>query len=304
MDYKKYLTIPNLIIAICLIFSIYLIIKIGCNLNEIYYSNITIPIESKLDITAIYSSLIIALISIVSLTFSINYTRESIKQTNENIEENRKYYQKTIKQTKELIKQNENNLFIQLRYEKTHRGINDLLNYIDLTLGIYNQLQNLSKTNNPEKEKYLSPRAFLVMQFINIISDYELLLKLPITLKTKLETDLINKYDENASKKINNDEKFAELLRGYEFKKDYELQYNLIKSDFVPKKIIPNFIKYNQFIKEFNEFEDSEMNENMFIWYYGFKKIKTEDFYNHFNNIRQELITNSTEDLILKDKFK
>lgn len=63
------------------------------------------------------------------------------------------------------------------------------------------------------------------MQFINIISNYELMLKLPITLRTKLETDLINKYDENASKKINDDEKFSELLNKLEFVNDYKKQY-------------------------------------------------------------------------------
>lgn len=71
-----------------------------------------------------------------------------------------------------------------------------------------------------------------------------------------------------------------------------------------PTYKINNSIKYTQFIKEFNKYEDYEMHENMFMLYYGFKKIKTEDMFNHFNEIRKEIVSNSTENLILKDKIE
>ena len=47
-------------------------------------------------------------------------------------------------------------------------------------------------------------------------------------------------------------------------------------------------------------FSDIEMNEDIFR-YYEFKNIKTEDFYNHFDNIHKELTTKSTAELILDD---
>ena len=58
---------------------------------------------------------------------------------------------------------------------------------------------------------------------------------------------------------------------------------------------------YNKFIDEFNSTEDIEMNEVVFKYYYGFKNIKTEDFYNHFDNIHNELTNSSTAKLILND---
>lgn len=205
---------------------------------------------------------------------------------------------------KQQMKENQESLFIQLRFDDAKIGLNDLIICLELTLGLYKQLLNLSETNIPEKDNYLTPRAFLVMQFINIISDYELMLKLPITFRTKLETTLINKYDENNSEKLKYDQKFNEILIENEYKNDYINQFNIITSNKYPKKVIQNYIKYKQFIKKFNRTEDIEMHETMFKYYYGFKKIKTEDFYNHFNNIYQELVTTSTEEIILKDKIE
>lgn len=69
------------------------------------------------------------------------------------------------------------------------------------------------------------------------------------------------------------------------------------------KKVIQNYIKYNQFLDEFNSAEDIEMHEIVFKKYYTYEEIKTEDYYNHFNNIYKEITTNSTKKLILKDKI-
>lgn len=206
------------------------------------------------------------------------------------------------KNTLETIKQNENNLFIQLRYEKAHKAINKLNNEIVLTLGLYEQIQDLNKKNIPAKKEYLSPRAFLVMQFINIISDDELLVGLPISLRAKLENNLINKFDKNYSG-IRDNKKFSRMLDELNFERDYEEQFNILKSDY-PNYKISNSIKYNQFIKKFNDYEDYEMHEHVFMYYYGCKKIKTEDIYNHLNNILHESESNSTEYLILKDKLE
>ena len=255
---KKSINSTNILIGICIAFIIIFSLGIICIFNKTI-QNPELLDKSMITLAGTLSSLIVASVSLITLLMS-------------------------RKNTLATMKQSENNLFIQLRYEKAHRGINDLSILIDLTLGIYKQIQYLNKRDIPEKNEYLSPRSFLIIQFINIISNYELMLKLPITLRTKLETDLINKYDENASKKINDDEKFSELLKELEFVNDYHEQYKIIKSS-SPTYKIKNSIKYNQFIKEFNNYEDCEMHENMFMWYYGFKKIKTEDIFNHFNDI-------------------
>lgn len=274
---RKSINSTNILIGICIVLIIIFSLGIICIFNKTM-QNLELLEESMITIAGTLSSLIVASVSLIALLMN-------------------------RKNTLATIKQSENNLFIQLRYEKAYQGINDLLILIDLTIGIYKQIQHLNKRDIPEKNEYLSPRSFLIMQFINIISNYELMIKLPITLRIKLETDLINKYDENASKKINDDEQFSELLKELEFINDYKEQYQIIKSS-RPTYKIKNSIKYNQFIKEFNEYEDYEMHENMFMWYYGFKKIRTEDIFNHFNELREEIVSNSIEYLILKDKFE
>lgn len=201
---------------------------------------------------------------------------------------------------KKQMKKSEETLFIQLRFDDAKQGINDLIIYLESTLGLYDQLEKLNKSNIDAKEQYLSPRAFLVMQFINIISNYELLLKLPITLRTQIQT-LIN--DEYLFLNIKDDERFKNLLQEYGFENDYTHYFNIIKSK-NPPKVIQNYLLYTKFISEFNNAPDYEMHESVFRYYYGFKKIKTKDFYNHFYDIYLELTTKSVENIILKDKIE
>lgn len=280
MDIKNSFNLTDILIGILAVLAIIFFIGVFFGLNEVWHNPILLK-KSVIELVASFSNVLIALISIIILLI------------------NKKHNEKTIRQTNELIKQNEENLFIQLRYADAHRAINDLIKYIEATFGIYEQLVDLEKSNIPEKEEYLSPRAFLVMQFINIISNYELLIKLPVTLRVKIESGFLDFTGENFEI-LRDNTKFNKILEEKGFINDYESSFKIIRLNKLSKSI-QNNIAYNKFIDEFNSTEDIEMNEVVFKYYYGFKNIKTEDFYNHFDNIHNELTTNSTAKLILND---
>lgn len=280
MHIKNSFNLTDILIGILAVLAIIFFIGVFFGLNEIWHNPILLK-KSVIELVASFSNVLIALISIIILLI------------------NKKHNEKTIRQTNELIKQNEENLFIQLRYADAHRAINDLIKYIESTFGIYEQLVDLEKSNIPEKEEYLSPRAFLVMQFINIISNYELLIKLPVTLRVKIESGFIDFTGENFEI-LRDNTKFNKILEEKGFINDYESGFKIIRLN-KPSKSIQNNIAYNKFIDEFNSVEDIEMNEVVYRYYYGFKNIKTEDFYNHFDNIHKELTTKSTAELILND---
>ena len=153
------------------------------------------------------------------------------------------------------------------------------IRYIELSFGIYEQLIDLDKSNISEKEKYLSSRAFLVMQFINLISNYELLNELPYTLRIKIESGFLNFNGDNFEI-LRDKSKLKKILLEKCFINDYTSSFKIIKFN-KSSKSLQNNITYNKFITEFNSQVDIEMKESVFKYYYEFKNIKTEDFYNH-----------------------
>lgn len=166
MNFKKYFNSTNILMVMCIFLIIYFSINMGSLFIEVN-NNQTLTVESKLDAVSIYSTLIVLLVSIISLSINTKYTQLSLNQTNDLIEENRK------------------DLFVQLRYADTKMAFDKLDVYLASTFGIYHQLVILHNSHNPEKRRYLSPRAFLVVQYINIISNDEMLFGLPITFKRK-----------------------------------------------------------------------------------------------------------------------
>ena len=137
----------------------------------------------------------------------------------------------------------------------------------------------MDKSNISEKEKYLSSRAFLVMQFINLISNYELLNELPYTLRIKIESGFLNFNGDNFEI-LRDKSKLKKILLEKCFINDYTSSFKIIKFN-KSSKSLQNNITYNKFITEFNSQVDIEMKESVFKYYYEFKNIKTEDFYNH-----------------------
>ncbi|WP_296789802.1 hypothetical protein [uncultured Methanobrevibacter sp.] len=282
MEFKEYFNLIYIVIVLCVILIIYFSMNAGFLFIEIYH-NETLTIQSKLDTVSIYSSLIVVLVSIISISITTKYARDSLNQTNELIEENKK------------------DLFIQLRFDGTKRGVDKLIKYLESTFGVYNQLVNLYNSDNPEKDKYLSPRAFLVLQYVNIISNEELLFELPDSLKTNIESGFINFNDESILTRIYDYSNFNELLKKYGFVDDYHKYFSIITSKNPPTKVIQNYISYQSCINEFNAEKDYELQESVFRYYYGFKKITVEDFYNFYVDIYNDLKFHTTEELILRD---
>ena len=282
MVFKKYLNLTNILIAICILLIIYFSINMGSLFIEVK-NNQTMTVDSKLGTVSIYSTLIVLLVSIISLSINTKYTQLSLNQTNDLIEENRK------------------DLFVQLRYADTKMAFDKLDVYLASTFGIYHQLVGLHNSHNPEKMRYLSPRAFLVVQYINIISNDEMLFGLPITFKKEIESKFIDLDDSSILDIIYDVPKFNELLESLSFVDDYYDCFNILKSSEWPEKAIQNFFSYQSSIKEFNSQEDHELQESVFRYYYGLKNIKTEDFYEHFVDIYNTLKFNSIEKLILRD---
>lgn len=282
MELKKHFNLTNILIVICIFLIIYFSINMGSMFIEVK-NNQTLTVESKLDAVSIYSTLIVLLVSIISLSISTKYTQVSLNQTNDLIEENKK------------------DLFVQLRYADAKMAIDKLDVYLASTFGIYHQLVILHNSDNPEKRRYLSPRAFLVMQYINIISNDEMLFGLPITFKKDIESKFIDLDDDSILDIIYDVPKFNELLESLGFVDDYQDCFNIIRSCEWPEKAIQNFFSYQCSIKEFNSHEDYELQESVFRYYYGLKNIKTEDLYKHFVDIYNTLNFHSIEELILRD---
>lgn len=275
MNIKDYFTLNNIVIAICFIAIIIFAINLGYTLSDIYSTNSTLKTTDKLNITNIYSSLIVVLISIISLTVNTKYTIRSINQTDQTIKDNKKYNEKMLRQNDEL-------LFIQLRFNDAKYGINRLMLFIQITQNISIQLEKLHSSDNKEKDKYLTNRGFLVMQFVNLTSDFELLDKLPGSLKQKIE----NKFDERIT--------IENIID------DSPIPLNLIHEN-RPNNAIRNSIEYIGYINQFKESKHPKQNEFAFRLYYGAKNIKTEEFYDHFDDILNEITQHTTEQLILKD---
>lgn len=303
MSFRKNINFTNFVIGLCIFFSaILLIITVPILINWICNPDSVTEVPSNIASTS--TTLIVVLISTITLLITKRQTDESLNQTKETIDDNKKfntdslektetmikdnktYNEKSISQTKELLEQNEKLSFIQLRFNDAKYGINNLMLFLQITLNISNQLRELHNSSKSEKDHYLTERGFLIMQFVNLTSNFDLLNKLPITLRKKIEYE------------------FDDKLTNNQFIDDYILQYNLIIENKYPKKVIRNYIEYNNYIHEFKNNKHPEQNEFMFRTYYGSKNISTQSFYNHFYNILHELTDNSIEKLILKDKNK
>lgn len=102
---------------------------------------------------------------------------------------NFKFNMDLMEYNNELFDENLNSRFLQLRYTHSKNAINLLKREIQITLLVYNYI----KTNVENKDvgiECLSGHAYLIMQFVNLISNPELMDDLPITLKGDFEKNL------------------------------------------------------------------------------------------------------------------
>lgn len=70
MELKKHFNLTNILIVICIFLIIYFSINMGSMFIEVK-NNQTLTVESKLDAVSIYSTLIVLLVSIISLSIGI-----------------------------------------------------------------------------------------------------------------------------------------------------------------------------------------------------------------------------------------
>lgn len=196
---------------------------------------------------------------------------------------NMKHNNITRKQTNFLIEQNIETRFIQLRFECTKQVQNELLWILQSTMTIYSQLKIVKNEGNPFNSMVMSPRDFLILQFINLISNKNILFDLPVYLRSYLE----NKFKERVTYSNNMNNGIMTLIKNDSYLK-------------VSIQIIDSMDEYKKYIKCFRDNLDN-YKEKIFVSYQE-SNITEKEFENHFNSIINELANNNVEYLILKDK--
>ena len=133
MSFRKHINFTNFVIGLCIFFiAILLIITVPILINWICNHDSVTEVPSNIASTS--TTLIVVLISTITLLITKRQTDESLNQTKETIDDNKKfntdslektetmikdnktYNEKSISQTKELLEQNEKLSFIQLRF--------------------------------------------------------------------------------------------------------------------------------------------------------------------------------------------
>lgn len=282
MDLKEYLTKSNIFIFVCAIIILGLFLFTTYNLIG-SYSNATLTPDTKLAASSTCASLIVALISIISIVINTNLTRKSIEQTNENIEENRGHNQKTINQTNQLIEQNEENRYIELRFQNAQNALLKLSNELQIVLKIQYELKNL----NSEKLLFDS-RGFLLMQYVNLIEDNNLLNYIPL----KLRVDFDSHFNKRIGKDISDkSEEYVCEIKSYK-----GCNYNTLV-----REELTFFLEFENIVEKFNKNCLSGYFENKFKLYYS-SDIAEEELENHLHDIVQEIEVNKPEKHILDEK--
>lgn len=282
MDFKKYLTKSNILIFVCSLMIVGLFLFICHNLIEAYTSTTLTP-DTKLTASSTYASLIVALISIIGIVINTELTKESIKQTNENIEENRRHNQKTINQTNRLIEQNEENRYIELRFKNAQNALLKLSEELQIALRIQYELKNLK-----DEKLLFDSRGFLLMQYVNLIDDYALLNYVPLILRVNFDSIFNNKIDKYVSDE--SEEYVCEIN-----------SYNANNYDILIREKLIHFLEFENIVQKFNENCSSGNFKNKFRVYYS-SDITEEELENHVQNIIEEIEINKPEKHILDEK--
>lgn len=238
------------VLIICIFYCLY-------NIFCVEFDNITIK--------TIYTSLIIGLISSIGLFINLMNNIQTKEQTNR------------------LIQENINNRFIQLRFSETKRAIHDLVIFLQSSINVYYRIIDLYGHEKPNNSKVLTPRAFLIIQFINIISNTLILNDLPYSLRKFIE----NKFEDKLNPIF--DESSEEMIN---------YMANEIGSSFSALDLD----EYKEFIYQFFEIKNQNQNLIVFKYYYESPEITEKELLNHFNDILNILSSYTVEELILWDE--
>ena len=282
MNFKKYLNKANILIFVCSLVILGLFLFTSYNLIEAY-NNIILTPDTRLTASSTCASLIVALISIIAIIINTELTKKSIRQTNENIEENRQHNQKTINQTNRLIEQNEENRYIELRFKNAQKALLKLSKELQTTLKIQCELKNLKS-----EELLFDSRGFLLMQYVNLIEDYHLLDYIPLRLRVEFDSIFNSKIDKYVSEES---EAYTGEINSYD-----KYNYNIL----VQEKLMFYF-EFENIVKKFNEKCSSGYFKNKFRVYYS-SDITEEELETHMKYIIQEIEINKPEKHILDEK--
>lgn len=220
------------------------------------------------DIKTVFASLFMGSITLMGILINFKFNMDLMKYNNE------------------LFDENLNSRFLQLRYIHSKNAINLLKREIQITLLVYNYI----KTNIENKDvgiECLSGHAYIIMQFVNLISNPELMDDLPITLK--------GDFEKKFEKIVITNPTYAPSLKYLAIIENTPM-YDIQNIPF------PYYIEYKQAIDNFNESEHIIQNKHVFSCYFESSGITEEDLFNHFTNVFNEIINNQIEDLILKDR--
>ena len=251
-EIKKY-KYHYLSLVLCFLMIGYFIIQIHYNINTNEGDILTV-------INSIYTSLILALISLITIiASSLN--------------------------NKKILNQNEESRFIQLRFKESKESIYDLIEYLQKTCTIYKQLNRFLKNNEDKEEYFISPKAFLVMQFIFLISNTQLLNKLPLHIRSKIQFEFEDKVEYGWN------EESEEVLKDIEFPFSF----------FAHPVYFDTLSVYEDCLNSFRTMPYYEYNRVLFKIYYS-SEISEEEYLSHFINVLNEISSTKLEDLILKDK--
>lgn len=256
--------------------------------------------QSLSNLASTQANLIVAIISIIAILLTVKYTKqvieqtkitirdnkeyneENLKRTDVMIKDNREYNHKSLNQTSNLIEQNEKNLFIQLRFHNAEKALYTLMNELQLSILIYYDLKELASD-----ELFFNPRGFLLAQYLNLVSDIQLLEFIPLKLRSEFQYNFLNRLHNPPS---NESEAYIEQLNLYK---------SLNKTIIIQSKII-RYYEFEKVIKKFNENCISGHFLHTFKLYYSscISEIEMEE---HMKRIITEIANHKPEELIMDE---
>lgn len=110
---------------------------------------------------------------------------------------------------------------MQLRFHDAEQSLYKLMNELQLALLIYHDLKEIDAS-----ELFFNPRGFLLIQYLNLVSDIDLLEHIPLTLRSKFQYPFLKRLHLPPNKES---EKYINQINSYE-EKNY--------SDITREKII------------------------------------------------------------------
>ena len=265
----------------CLIifFIILIFILIFLIFGSIFLAN---PNDDKNIISSnitVYASLVVGLISAIGITYSNKHTLKSLKLSEKSLEKS----EISIQQTNDLINQNYDSLFVQLRFHEVEKALYDLMNELQLTLRIFDELLKL----NSDKLCF-DHKGFLLIQYVNIVSDLVLLKNIPVKLRSELQYPFLSRLGPNLIDKAWD---YLDVMNNFYDGDLFETIYEELYLSY----------EFEQIIIKFNSNCRSDYFARIFLSYYS-SNVTVREIAELMAYIIDRISKNKPEDLILEEK--